>query len=386
MTKRKHYKVVIIGAGPGGSSCAIALANLGIKDILIVEAGGFDKFRIGESIPPESRTVLLKLGVYDNFLNEGHEPCYGSCSYWGDERRGYNDFLLSPYGHGWHIDRRRFNLFLSGQAEVRGVELVSNYEFINSSQTDKREFNLTLRDAQGKESSIIADFIVDASGARSVFALQQGSKKINNTPLICLAARFNIDNNSNIIPRLTHLEAVEYGWWYAARLPGNLLLAALYTDAGTIKQYGLRKLSVWKDLLSKTKNTGKLTAGIDIVDKKLMAFPAPSFILNKTVGNNWLAIGDAASTYDPLMSQGIMKSITDALFAAQTIAKYFSGSADKLKEYHYVIATNYKQYLYTRKYFYHLEKRWPESSFWKTYQGRKESPPIQQKKSIKTSR
>ena len=236
MTKRKHYKVVIIGAGPGGSSCAIALANLGIKDILIVEAGGFDKFRIGESIPPESRTVLLKLGVYDNFLNEGHEPCYGSCSYWGDERRGYNDFLLSPYGHGWHIDRRRFNLFLSGQAEVRGVELVSNYEFINSSQTDKREFNLTLRDAQGKESSIIADFIVDASGARSVFALQQGSKKINNTPLICLAARFNIDNNSNIIPRLTHLEAVEYGWWYAARLPGNLLLAALYTDAGTIEQ------------------------------------------------------------------------------------------------------------------------------------------------------
>ena len=45
---------MIIGAGPAGSACAIELARFGVGPVLLVEAGAHDRFRIGESVPPEA--------------------------------------------------------------------------------------------------------------------------------------------------------------------------------------------------------------------------------------------------------------------------------------------------------------------------------------------
>ena len=46
----KSYSVVIVGGGPAGCAVAIALLQLGIKDVLILESEDYTKFAIGESI------------------------------------------------------------------------------------------------------------------------------------------------------------------------------------------------------------------------------------------------------------------------------------------------------------------------------------------------
>ena len=45
------YDVVIIGAGPAGSTAAAMLANAG-KSVLVVEKQEFPRFSIGESLLP----------------------------------------------------------------------------------------------------------------------------------------------------------------------------------------------------------------------------------------------------------------------------------------------------------------------------------------------
>jgi flavin-dependent dehydrogenase len=123
------YQVVILGGGPAGSACAISLARQGIQEILLVEAGEYDQFCIGESIPPETRLVFIRLGILEQFLAEGHEPCYGSRCYWGDDRWGSDDTPLGVYGHGWHLDRSRFNRFVAQQAEIAGASLMTGTTF-----------------------------------------------------------------------------------------------------------------------------------------------------------------------------------------------------------------------------------------------------------------
>ena len=180
---KKTFDVIVIGGGPAGSSCAIALAKLGVQHIFALEDGDYSKFVIGESIPPNSKRILNSLGVFKDFLKENHLPCYGVCSYWGDDKRGYNDTVLSPFGHGWHLDRKKFNLFLSQQAEKSGVVVETNANFKKGVQLNNGKIAIGYTQ-NNEDIQVTAKFVVDASGSRSLFAKQQGSIQVQST-LVC---------------------------------------------------------------------------------------------------------------------------------------------------------------------------------------------------------
>ena len=63
MADVERCRVAIIGGGPAGSACALALARRGVRDVLLVEGGDQSRFQIGESIPPDSRPALRALGA-----------------------------------------------------------------------------------------------------------------------------------------------------------------------------------------------------------------------------------------------------------------------------------------------------------------------------------
>ncbi len=358
-----NYSVAIIGAGPAGCSCAIAILNAGVARVTLVDTSKTGKFHIGESIPPEMNPILRQLGISEDFQAQQHEPCFGSCSYWGSEKRGYNDTILSPFDHGWHLDRSQFNQFLVNQAVARGAKVLYGHSYQNSTKTE-RGYRLNLKNKAGNSESIEADFVVDASGVRSVFATDMGSKKQHETPLVCLALRFK-NKGLREVSKLTHLESVENGWWYAARIPNEQLLVTLYTNAETVKTLALNNLKNWIQLLQQSPNTHQWISQMEPIDQKLLGFPAPSFCLDKIVGENWMAIGDAASAYDPITSQGIIKSISQGMRAAEIIAHYKVGAKEALPHFEREILQQYESYKEARQHFYSLEQRWPQSDFWR---------------------
>ncbi len=367
MIEDKRNKVVIIGGGPAGTACAINLCRLGIKDVLVIESGEYEKFRIGESIPPKSRQIFAKLGILDSFLAENHDPCYGSVSYWGDHRRGYNDSIMSPFGHGWHLDRTRFNKFLANEASKAGADVFTQTKFLNSKQLDNGHFLMTIENSEGIK-TVEAVIVVDASGSKAVFTQQMGSRKMHSQPLICLAARFKPSNGQTPQMQLTHLEAVEYGWWYTAKLPDNSMLVTLYSTKEIIHSEKLNSPDRWLESLKNTPHTYHLVQSMEMIDNLPKGFPAPSYCQDKIAGKNWMAIGDAASAYDPITSMGITKSLLNAELSANVIAKRLNNSMLDCQQVQNVIKHSYDRYLEERRYYYGLEKRWRNSAFWKKLQ------------------
>src|SRR5439155_1164042 len=76
--------------------------------------------KIGESLAPSARLVLERVGVWERHQAAGHLPCFANRSSWGGSEVDTYDFLRDPYGHGWHLDRRRFQAMLVDEAVRAG--------------------------------------------------------------------------------------------------------------------------------------------------------------------------------------------------------------------------------------------------------------------------
>jgi len=170
MTSSRKWDVAVLGAGPAGCATALALKRKGVDRVCVVDPGRHRGSPVGETLPPDVRWVLEELGLWSGFVGEAHEACLGSCSSWGSDALGYNDFVLSPLGKGWHLDRQRFDSFLLDNMVSCGATLISGARFVDCERDRQDGFRLRLRARDDAESLITARFVVDATGSRSAFA------------------------------------------------------------------------------------------------------------------------------------------------------------------------------------------------------------------------
>ena len=357
----KKYNVVILGGGSAGCATALALRLAGVENVLVVEASEYDAVRIGESIPPDSRVLLQKLGVWEPFLLERHEPCLGSCSAWGSAELGYNDFLFNPHGHGWHLDRRRFDAFLARMVQENGVELWANTTFVTGERGAEPAIQLRLM-AHGDPFTVQTRFVVDATGSRAVFARQMGARQLFQDRLICVSGFFDLPHDAEF-SQLTMLEATEFGWWYAAKLPGGKVVTAVASDPEYTQQATLTEPESWLAHLHQTTHIASALSACQFDSRSLIVHAAGSYLLDKIYGDGWLAVGDAAAAFDPIASQGIYKALSDGIHAAECIAADLRGD-DKFEAYQIMIVDRFDDYLKNRAYLYGLENRWLSAPFW----------------------
>ncbi len=359
MQAERSVDVAVVGGGPGGCATALELVRRGVSDVLLLEAGTYDAPRVGESIPPDTRMLLDRLGVLEGFLEEEHDRCYGSCSSWGADELGYNDFLLNPRGTGWHLDRRRFDAFLAARTAARGVEVRTGARVLGT-RTVPGGVRLELREAEDTRRTVRAGFVVDATGHRAAIAKALGAKTRLHDRLICVYGFFELAHGSRF-RRLTLLEAVEEGWWYAARLPGDRLAVAFAGDGDVIRRRGLRRAAPWRAFLSETRHLRPALAGCRFVPGSMEVWPVFSSVLDPPAGERWLAVGDAASAYDPISSQGIYKALLDGTEAGAALA----GEDGGIGGYAEAVHRRFTTYLAHRRHFYDLETRWPDAPFWR---------------------
>jgi len=357
------FCVAIVGGGPAGCATALALARHGVGQVLLIEASDYQTVRIGESIPPTTARLMDRLGVWSAFVAERHQQCLGSCSAWGADTLGYNDYLLSPLGPGWHLDRARFDAWLAGEAAARGTQMWLRTRLATCAPgLDGIRLGVVRED--GARQSVDARFVVDATGVRSALARRLGARRRVLDDLLCVIQFFALPAAAEM-SRLTMLEATADGWWYAAKLPNRRVAVAVAADSDFIKQAGLRARGRFLAALAATRHVAAEVSHCEAAADAPIACAAPSFILAPTAGDRWLAVGDAACAYDPISSQGIHKALTDGLAAADAIAAVLRASPTALADYRAHQAARFARYCTTRSHFYGLEQRWPASPFWR---------------------
>jgi 2-polyprenyl-6-methoxyphenol hydroxylase-like FAD-dependent oxidoreductase len=348
-----------------GCATAIALGRRGVTDVAVAEMQRRATWRIGEAIPPAGNRVLRELGLWEDFLAQGHLPSAGSCASWGKPELGYNDFLLDMQGNGWHLDRAAFDAMLSDAVAARGGALVRGLRLRAAERGGDGTHVLSFEREDGGRTRIAADVLVDATGIAAGAVRRLGVARNQIDCLAVVSAVFDLAEE-DAVPSQTLLEACRYGWWYAAKLPNHCMIAALAVEPSRLRRFG--ETGVWMAAVRRTRHVaGWLERGQAALGRSraLATALAPSAILSRVVGDRWLAVGDAASTCDPVTAQGIVKALCDGEAAADAIAAYLAGAGDApLLAYQDGVFARFRDYLRLRRHLYERERRWPQAPFW----------------------
>ena len=413
-----RFDVAILGGGPAGLATAIALKrHAPAHSVAVLARPPAPREKVGETLPPGARAVLASLGLWETFAADGHRTTHASRAAWGSDEPYDNEFILHPDQRGWLLDRPRFDARLVEEARALGVvvwEEAGSFEceLIAPSSTDAPAWRIRAthpsaaawggmgvppmfrlrsggtpdrhgRDARATaespasfppHSTLTARFLVDATGRAALLAERQGATRIADDRLVAISRVFHDVADTFAKDPSPLVDACEGGWWFSAPLPARRAVATLFTDADLARETRARDDAGWEALLEKVPHTRRRLLGARFEESPRLR-PADSVILDRLAGDDaaggaWLAVGDAASTFDPLSSHGIVKALRQATFAAYAIADHLRGDGAALEKYAAVLRREFADFLSAKRDFYREENRWPFSPFWRRRHGR----------------
>ncbi len=354
----KTLDIVVLGGGPAGAATALILARNGCS-VALAERSDYASYRAGETLPPAIQPLLVQLGVWERFLEQKPAPSFGVRSAWGSAELRSHDFIFSPYGPGWHVARNQFDLSLARCAAEAGAQV---YCSIVESQIVEKEGSWQIELSTGEvHRRFQAGLIVDATGRRAAFARSQGARRILFDALIGASIVFPARESTPA--GFTLIEAVENGWWYSAVLPDTRLVIVYMTD-GDI--YAKTRKDGWRGQIDRTRHTRLRLDRNDVSCSEMRLAAANTSCLDRVVGPNWLAVGDAAMAFDPLSGQGVCNAIQSGIRAADSILRRNGHRGDEsFQEYADASARGHTSYLKSRYQYYNLERRWRSALFWR---------------------
>ena len=323
-TNRLDVDVLVVGAGPGGSTTACHLARHGL-DVLLVERAAFPREKVcGDGLTPRGVAQLERFGIDPGDPRfERHDGLRIRSRRVTLELRwpDLNDFP----GYGVVMTRSEFDELLARHAEKAGARLLERTEAVQPVLDDEGWVRgARLRGTEdGDQTEVQARFVIAADGASSRFAAQAGVVRDPTRPIGIAARRYyrverhpgpwlevwmDLWDGSAILPG--------YGWLFP--LPGGSinLGAGLLNTFTNFKGMSARGVfdAFWR-MLPAEWNVNEETA-----EGRVLSGPLPMGLSRTPPAMpGMLVIGDAAGLVNPFNGEGIAYAMESGELSAELV-------------------------------------------------------------------
>lgn len=171
----ERYDVIIVGAGPGGSSAACSLAERGFR-VLLIDKEHFPREKVcGDGIAPRAVHSLYRLGLRDE-LQGRFKRTEGIRFY---ATHGGLTEVSYPMGsrypdHGYVIPRRELDAILLARADGLGAEVMQGCRVTGVLPPRGGRFPGVAAECGGEKKILEGRFIVGADGPSSTIGKELG--------------------------------------------------------------------------------------------------------------------------------------------------------------------------------------------------------------------
>ncbi|MBV8727957.1 MAG: NAD(P)/FAD-dependent oxidoreductase [Candidatus Eremiobacteraeota bacterium] len=301
-------KVVVVGGGPAGSTCAARLAARGL-DVTLLERTAFPRTKVcGEYLNTAAQEQLHEFGAGETIAAESNR--IEGIRLHVDETE-----LQLPFGApAWAIARSRLDELLLLHAKKAGAQTmtarVENVERIGA------HMQVGFRDASGFEHTLEADTVVGADGLGSIVA-----RKCDLASRAKRSGRFAVGGHFNGFGSLDGF--IEMYVTRKAYFAINPLSSELANVMIVVSESDLHRWTgAFDERMEQTAlqlAAGKRGIGsVQRVGKRVAIGPLAHEV-RKVAEENVYVVGDAAGFVDPFTGQGVFLALRSAKLAAEAI-------------------------------------------------------------------
>jgi len=354
---RTDYDVVVIGAGPAGSTLAARLADYGLRVALLDKPYG-RRQHVGESLPSSVYGIFDTLRLGERLSQVGTERVPTHLVIWGSDRPTVVPQAPAGGRGGYYVWRDELDRLLLEAARARGVE-VRHGAAVAVARSGRR--GLAVRYGGG---ALRARLVADGSGRAGVLARRFRQRASVRT--LAITGHWRAPEKE----ATTWVEAFAEGWVWSAPMRHGLRDVTLMLDAEAARG---RRGDLYRSFLAQAPYTARLLAESGLAETPRGCDATP-YSSRAFAGRDFLLVGDAGSFLDPLSSHGVHKAMDSALAGAivvRTILERPERTDDAVeffnrREAQIVEATGERLGA-----LYQQERRFPRSVFWKRRQARR---------------
>jgi geranylgeranyl reductase family protein len=323
--------VIVVGAGPGGSSAAYHLARAGL-DVLLLEKSTFPREKVcGDGLTPRAVKQLVGMGITLEPA-DGWFPNKGIRIIGGGVRIELDWPELSSYpGFGLVRTRRGFDEIVARAAQGAGARLAEGVT-VTGPVLDEETGRITgviVRDtgdgAAGGERAYRARLVVAADGNSSRLSLAMGLRKRDDRPLGVAIRTYYTSPRHDDDYLETWLELRDgnallpgYGWIFGiGDGTSNVGLGLLNTSASFAHTDYRAMLRSW---LATMPAEWGFTEETRIAPVRGAALPM-GFNRTPHYTRGLLLVGDAGGMVNPFNGEGISTAMESGEIAAQVIVQ-----------------------------------------------------------------
>jgi 2-polyprenyl-6-methoxyphenol hydroxylase-like FAD-dependent oxidoreductase len=311
--------IAIVGAGGGGAVLALALAQKGVKTVVIEQAGGPPQGLRGEILQPNGQIVLDRLGLLDKLPTDATRAVhkFHFCRV-GGERLCTVDYgdLSPPYNRAIvTLPNVAHHAILAAIEAERSVSLLYGTSFVGLLKEGTQVVGLTAKRGE-EELTIRAKVVVGADGAFSKVRAALGIPAdlhlypqgyliaIIDSPLPITEAKYFVGKKTilGLFPaagdKVYCFYMIPTGSYDHVKAQGLSALRAAWTAIDPMLKPLFEQLKDWTQTAFMP--TGRVRTPTWVADGALL-------------------IGDAAHAMNPHASQGRMQAMVDAMAVADLL-------------------------------------------------------------------
>jgi len=322
--ERATTDVLVVGAGPGGTTAATFLARGGLN-VTVVEREAFPRFRVGESLVPNCMPILNRLGIEERVLAHGFQRKYGATFH--DQELDLEAGFRFREGRPWpkftlDVHRAEFDQMLLEHAAAQGVTVLQPAT-VEKVLFDADGVTVRVAGADG-EREVRARFLVDASGRDAFLASRQGQR----TPMPGLGkvAVFAYYRGAKRFPGNEEGDVRIYifpdGWFWYIPLAHDETSVGCVMHARVAKS---REGSMPELLDAMIERCHRVRDNVRGAERVTQVYTASHFAydVEPIVGDRFLCVGDAVGFVDAIFSPGVFIAMASGEMAAGAVLEAF---------------------------------------------------------------
>lgn len=314
------YDALIVGAGPGGSSAAIALASQGWH-VALLERQAFPRDKLcGEFVSPEGIGDLAQLGVLPVLLDTRPAPVRGVRV----TLSAGHQIRIALKARGWGLSRLTLDSVLFEHARTHGVECLDHCHVRRIEGSLNTGFRLETGAAGQVPKFLMAKTVIAATGRWSNLTRSPrnvATDRLGEQRFLGLKAHFRGDAD---LEEAVELHFFNEGYCGINRIEGEQInLCALISE-----QYAASYARHWEALIDaagrQNPHLGDRVRAMRRSSAFLVTSPV-AFRTREKVVHDIFMVGDAAGFLDPFSGDGISTAVRSALLAAWSLHQYMTG-------------------------------------------------------------